>query len=70
MAHYKGAASEGTRAVNLLKKREQAKEEFAIRRKKIEEVYFQNVFNVILEYVFMWLFYRDMLFLDSNWRKI
>ena len=27
MAHYKGAASEGNRAVNLLKKREKAKEE-------------------------------------------
>ena len=38
MAHYKGAASEGTRAQNLLKKREKAKEEFESLRKKIEDV--------------------------------
>ena len=38
MAHYKGAASEGTRAQNLLKKREKAKEEFESLRKRIEDV--------------------------------
>ena len=38
MAHYKGAASEGTRAQNLLKKREKAKEEFESLRRKIEDV--------------------------------
>ena len=38
MAHYKGAASEGTRAVNLLKKREKAKEELEKIKQKISEV--------------------------------
>lgn len=38
MAHYKGAASEGTRAVNLLKKREKAKEELERLKQKISEV--------------------------------
>jgi protein FAM50 len=35
MAQYKGAASEGSRAMQMMKKREQAQEEF--RKKKIEE---------------------------------
>lgn len=38
MAHYKGAASEGTRAANLLKKRAQAKEELERLKQKISEV--------------------------------
>ena len=38
MAHYKGAASEGTRAANLLKKREKRKEEFERMKQKISEV--------------------------------
>jgi len=38
MAHYKGAASEGNRAATLLKKREQAKEEFEFMKKRISEV--------------------------------
>ena len=38
MAHYKGAASEGTRAVNLLKKRERAREELEKLKQKISEV--------------------------------
>ena len=38
MAHYKGAASEGTRAANLLKKREQRKEELEKLKQKIAEV--------------------------------
>lgn len=38
MAHYKGAASEGNRAVTLLKKREQAREEFEFMKKRISEV--------------------------------
>ena len=38
MAHYKGAASEGTRAVNLLKKRERAREELERLKQKISEV--------------------------------
>lgn len=38
MAHYKGAASEGNRAVNLLKKREKQKEELELLKKKIAEV--------------------------------
>lgn len=38
MAHYKGAASEGTRAVNLLKKREKAKEELERLKQKISDV--------------------------------
>ena len=39
MAHYKGAASEGNRAVTLLKKREQAREEFEFMKKRISEVW-------------------------------
>lgn len=38
MAHFKGAASEGTRAVNLLKKREKQKEELEKIKQKISEV--------------------------------
>lgn len=38
MAHYKGAASEGTRAAQLLKKRERAKEELERLKQKIAEV--------------------------------
>ncbi|GAB6020508.1 hypothetical protein CHUAL_003193 [Chamberlinius hualienensis] len=37
MAHYKGAASEGGRAMQLQKKREKAIEDLEIRKKKIEE---------------------------------
>ncbi|XP_073973982.1 protein FAM50 homolog [Rhodnius prolixus] len=37
MAHYKGAASEAGRAMQLLKKREQAQMEIEFRKKKIEE---------------------------------
>ena len=37
MAHYKGAASEGNRAVNLMKKREKAKEELERMKMKISE---------------------------------
>lgn len=38
MAHYKGAASEGNRAVNLLKQREKQKEELELLKKKIADV--------------------------------
>lgn len=38
MAHYKGAASEGARAANLLKKREKQKEELEKLKQKISEV--------------------------------
>lgn len=38
MAHYKGAASEGTRAVHLMKKRERAREELERMKQKISEV--------------------------------
>ena len=37
MAQYKGAASEGSRAMQMLKKREKAQEEVEFRKKKIEE---------------------------------
>ena len=37
MAQYKGAASEGSRAMQLAKKREQAQEEIEFRKKKIED---------------------------------
>lgn len=37
MAHYKGAASEGGRALQLMKKREIAQQEVEFRKKKIEE---------------------------------
>lgn len=37
MAHYKGAASEAGRAMQLQKKREKALEELEHRKKKIEE---------------------------------
>lgn len=36
MAHYKGASTEATRAMHILKKREKAKEELEERKKKIE----------------------------------
>ena len=42
MAHYKGAASEGNRAATLLKKREQAREEFEFMKKRISEVQSKN----------------------------
>ena len=38
MAQYKGAASEGTRAVNLLKRREKQREELEKIKQKISEV--------------------------------
>ena len=38
MAHYKGAASEGNRAANLMKKREKQKEEIELLKKKIADV--------------------------------
>ncbi|XP_065347955.1 protein FAM50 homolog [Cloeon dipterum] len=37
MAHYKGAASEAGRAMQLMKKREQAQQEMELRKKKLEE---------------------------------
>ena len=37
MAHYKGAASEAGRAMQLMKKREQQLQDIEIRKKKIEE---------------------------------
>lgn len=37
MAHYKGAASEAGRALNLIKKRQKEQEELEARKKKIEE---------------------------------
>lgn len=37
MAHYKGAASEAGRALQLQKKREKAVEELELRKKRIEE---------------------------------
>lgn len=37
MAHYKGAASEGGRAMQLMKAREKALEEIEFRKKKIED---------------------------------
>ena len=37
MAQYKGAASEGSRAMQMLKKRELAQEEMEFKKKKIEE---------------------------------
>ena len=37
MTHYKGAAKEATRAMNLMKKRQKEQEELELRKKKIEE---------------------------------
>lgn len=37
MAHYKGAASEAGRAMQLMKKREQQLQDIELRKKKIEE---------------------------------
>ena len=42
MAHYKGAASEGNRAAQLMKKREKAKEELERLKQKISEVCILN----------------------------
>ena len=38
MTDYRGAASEGTRAANLVKKREKQREELERLKKKIQEV--------------------------------
>ncbi|OTF74210.1 XAP-5-like protein [Euroglyphus maynei] len=46
MTHYKGAASEGGRALQLQKKREKALEELELRKKKIEdELKLSNIGN-------------------------
>lgn len=37
MAHYKGAASEAGRAMNLMKKREQSHQDLELKKKKIED---------------------------------
>ena len=37
MAHYKGAAKEAGRAMNLIKKRQKEQEEMEVKKKKIEE---------------------------------
>jgi len=37
MAHYKGAATEATRAMHIMKRRERAREELELKKKKIEE---------------------------------
>lgn len=37
MAHYKGAATEATRAMNIIKKRERAREELELKKRKVEE---------------------------------
>lgn len=37
MAQYKGAASEGSRAMQLMKRREKEAQELEFRRKKLEE---------------------------------
>lgn len=37
MAHYKGAASEGGRAANLIRKRQKELEEIEVKMRKIEE---------------------------------
>jgi protein FAM50 len=37
MAHYKGAASEAGRAIQLIKKREKEQQELELRKKKIEK---------------------------------
>ena len=43
MAHYKGAASEGTRAMNLMKKREKQREELERLKQKISEVWLRKI---------------------------
>lgn len=46
MAHYKGAASEAGRAMQLMKKREMAQQDMELRRKKIEdELKLSNIEN-------------------------
>ena len=40
MAHYKGSASEGNRAANLIKRREKQREELERMKQKIAEVRF------------------------------
>lgn len=37
MAHYKGAATEATRAMHIMRKREKAREELELKKKKVEE---------------------------------
>jgi len=51
MAHYKGAASEGNRAVTLLKKREQAREEFEFMKKRISEVGYNHRYYLWYNYI-------------------
>lgn len=37
MAHYKGAATEATRAMHIMRKREKAREELELKKRKVEE---------------------------------
>lgn len=37
MAHYKGAATEATRAMHIMRKRERAREELELKKRKVEE---------------------------------
>jgi len=50
MAHYKGAVSEGNRAATLLKKREQAREEFEFMKKRISEVCLINAHHSLFTF--------------------
>ena len=62
MAHFKGAASEGTRAANLLKKREKQKEELEKIKQKISEVKLaaKNPTKVMLSTFLCLLFYLSL----------
>lgn len=53
MAHYKGAASEAGRAMQLMKKREIAQQEIEYRKKKIEDD--RSVKNFYILYIHMYL---------------
>ncbi len=56
MAQYKGAASEGSRAATLMKKRERAKEELERMKMKIAEVEIKLETTPILLQITMMLF--------------
>lgn len=58
MAHYKGAASEAGRAMQLIKKRELQQQEAELRKKKIEEeMKVQNIDNKFASHIGNLLYY-------------
>lgn len=55
MAHYKGSASEGNRAANLIKKREKQREELERMKQKIAEVCISATTPQLVQLAATWL---------------